>query len=83
VATNPKSENSTNSADNLRGILIALGAVIAEWHSRDRSAWIFLEMIICGFAFTSFANCLHTVLVAVDTLFPDPVDRFLDVRDAD
>ena len=36
-----------------------------------------------GFVFTSFATCLHTVLVAVDTLFPDPADRFLDVGDAD
>jgi len=31
----------------------------------------------------AFVICLHPVLVAVDTLFPDPVDRFLDVRDAD
>jgi hypothetical protein len=53
---------------NLRRILIALGAVIAE-------------MVFSGLP--SFATCLHIVLVAVDTLFPDPADRFLDVGDAD
>ena len=45
---------------------------------------IFLQMIVIhGFDFTSFATCLHTVLVVWDTLFPDPADRFLDVGDAD
>ena len=47
------------------------------------SGWIFLEMIVIRVIdVTSFATCLHTVLVAVDTLFPDPADRFLDVGDA-
>ena len=55
-----------------------------KWRSRDRSEWIFLEMIVIRVIdFTSFATCLHTVLVAVETLFPDPADRFLDVGDAD
>ena len=50
----------------------------------EKACMIFLEMIIIRwFDFTSFATCLHTVLVAVDTLFPDPADRFLDVGDAD
>jgi hypothetical protein len=40
-------------------------------------------IVIRGFDFTSFATSLHTVLVAVDALFPDPADRFLDVGDAD
>jgi hypothetical protein len=55
-----------------------------KWRSRDRSEWIFLEMIVIRVIdFTSFATCLHTVLVATETLFPDPADRFLDVGDAD
>jgi hypothetical protein len=61
---------------NLRRILIALGAVIAEMPFPG-------QIGIRGFGFTSFATCLHTVLVALETLFPDPADRFLDVGDAD
>ena len=64
--------------------MIAPGSVIAEMAFLGQPGMIFLEMIIIrGFDFTSFATCLHTVLVAVDTLFPDPADRFLDVGDAD
>jgi hypothetical protein len=52
---------------NLRRILIALGAVIAEMAFLGQVGMIFLETIIIrGFDFTSFATCLHTVLVAVD-----------------
>ena len=72
------------SSYSLRGILIALGAVIAEMAFPGRSERIFLEMIVLRVIdFTSFATCLHTVLVAVETLLPDPADRFLDVGDAD
>jgi hypothetical protein len=40
-------------------------------------------IVIRGFEFTSFTTCLHTILVAVETLFPDAADRFLDVGDVD
>jgi hypothetical protein len=59
-------------------------AMIAEMAFLGQVGMIFLETIIIrGFDFTSFATCLHAVLVAVGTLFPDPADRFLDVCDAD
>jgi hypothetical protein len=42
---------------NLRRIMIALGAVIAERHSRDRLAWIFMEMIVIrGFDLSSYCS---------------------------
>jgi hypothetical protein len=69
---------------NLRRVLIALGAVIAEMAFLEKVCMIFLETIIIRwFDFTSFATCLHTVLVAVGILFPDPAERFLDVGNAD
>ena len=58
--------------------MIALGAVIAERHSRDRLAWIFMEMIVIrGFDLSSYCSR------SCSALFPDPADRFLDVGDAD
>ena len=51
---------------NLRRILIAFGLRSLKWHSRDRWAWIFLEMIVIRrFDFTSFAICLHTIAPSI------------------
>ena len=36
-----------------------------------------------GFEFTLFATHIHTVYRSLETLFPDPADRFLDVGDSD
>ena len=51
---------------NLRRILIALGAVIAEMAFLEKVCMIFLETIIIRwFDFTSFATCLHTIAPSI------------------
>jgi hypothetical protein len=77
-------KSQTPISYSLGRILIALCAVIAEMafpgqvgtdiSRNDRHPRVRLHLI---------RYLRHTVLVAVDTLFPDPADRFLDVGDAD